>query len=171
MKRWIKALIAAVIVLGIAFYFENRRSPSSVMSEENQTILTAPDSVKAYSTVGFLTNSPADSEKTLQAFYQKETNFVPVPQDAAERVVRIITVEDRTTDHYPSCIYTPGFVMTFIQGDKSIDIFFCFECGGIMMKKSGEPKIQDLGLTSKYGKELRDIFKKLFPSDPKVQKL
>ncbi|MDB6024324.1 MAG: hypothetical protein JWM68_547 [Verrucomicrobiales bacterium] len=171
MKKWIKGLVAAVIILGIGWYFERRPSPLD-LPEEIRLILSAPDSVKASRTLGFMADSAADSPKALQAFYEKETNSVVVPRGAAERVAAIITLEDRKSATRSKCIYRPGFVMTFIRsGEKSIDIFFCFECGGMVMKISGQTDPQDLGMMTTYQAELLAIFKKLFPEDPKIRAL
>ena len=168
-KRW-KALIVAIVVIAAAFYFEHRDT-SLPLSAENKTILLAADNVNAARTVGFVKDEANSPSPRPEAFYEKDTNSVPVPPAVAMRIVEILTSKERQSDMHPACIYTPGFVLTFIHEKKSIDVFFCFECGGIIMKAANDPIPREMGLILNAHTELLNIFKKLFPNDPAVQKL
>jgi len=169
MKKIWKGLVVALAVVVIALYLEHRDS-SLLLSEENKTILTAPESVKAAHTVGFVEHMAESDNPRMEAFYEKDTNSVPVPPEVADNIVKIITSKDRQSDVRPACIYTPGFVMTFSRKDKNVDLFFCFECGVIIMRSSSDATAKELGLISNADTELRAIFQKLFPKDAATAK-
>ncbi len=167
MKRTVKALIIALVIGAIAFYFDHRNSFLNISNQDKPT-LVSPESVRAAHTVGFVRNTNQSNDPDPQLFYEKDTNTVVVPEAVAARVVEIITSKERQSDLHPACIYTPGYVMTFVREGKSIDIFFCFECGGIIMKSSSESIPKEIGLITNSHRELFAIFQKLFPGDAAV---
>ena len=170
MKKWFRALIATLVVAGVAFYFEYRSAPPA-LAKEIQNILRAPDSVKASRTLGWLNaGNSTTAHQSTTSFYEKETNSVPVPPETAKRVQEIISSKTRQSEH-SKCLYTPGLAMTFTRGTQEVDLFFCFECNAILMKRPGSPDIDDLGPMAKFQNELLGIFKKLFPGEPAFEKL
>ena len=142
---------------------------------ENAAIIANPTSVKAWRTVGSL---KSDFESfSPEDFYRKSGNGKIVSTNLVEQLRKIL-LDENSYPHYDNsipmpgkaCLPEPGVVITFSNGKKDIDIFFCFECAILIVKTEGEANSSRLQTDFDPSRQkLLKIAKKIFPKDTKLQ--
>ncbi len=157
--------LALFFAVGLGFVGCSDRAKNPNLDRESLKIIGSPDSVTAWRTEGLAKKIKPESANDLEAFYRKYGKGLIVPPDLSRKFSELLTSASIENGLRSKCIYNPGFVVTFSRGDKSVDVFFCFECGGLVMRKAGEQKMADIGtLMNKPGQELFQMFEQLFPN-------
>lgn len=145
---------------------------------ENATIIARPISVKAWRTVGSLeleNGNSFPSDSFITNLYRKSGSAILVSTNLAAQLSKVLLDEHS----YPplsqiskSCFPEPGVVITFFDGKKNVDVFFCFECAILIIETDG--KATAGGLQTDFDPsrtELVRIIKKIFPQDARIQSL
>jgi hypothetical protein len=144
---------------------------------ENAAIVAKPVSVMAWRTVGSLElRSRSFGSFTPAHLYQKSGAGNLVSTNLASQLSNLLL--DQTS--YPhndglwakNCLPEPAVVVTFSNGKKNVDIFFCFECN-ILIVKTNEKVMTD-GLQTDFDPghaKILAVIKKIFPKDQQIQSL
>jgi hypothetical protein len=130
---------------------------------ENVTIITKPDSVNAWRTIGSL--NPRESRN--KDFYKKTGVANLVTTDLAAQLSKILLDKHsylQLGGTLKLCLPEPGVVITFSNGKKDVDVFFCFECN-ILIAPGGSTDFDPCR------PQLVRIMKQIFPKDPQIQSL
>ena len=178
-RLWLIA-IALCLVVGFSGCRQQRQDVAKEYisklfgGEANIQIISAPETVQAWRTVGFLrkaaTDEPAPAE--WADFYKKAGEPVTVERALAEELrTRLLDFKtyryDLGSKNCPRP--TPGFVLTFSQGRRSVDVFFCFECNDVVVRAAGGK--ETFGDIDPSRNELLRLIKRIFPNDLNVQGL
>jgi hypothetical protein len=57
-----------------------------------------------------------------------------------------------------ACMFSPGVILSFEKGQKTVSLFICFECSGILVADNGP--VLDF-----YSNDLRALMRRIFPKD------
>jgi hypothetical protein len=142
---------------------------------ENATIIASPTSVKAWRTIGSLA-SPFSESFSPEDFYRKSGKGEIISTNLAAQLSKILLDENsypHSEGSLPTpgkdCFPEPGVVITFSNGKKDVNIFFCFECAILIVNP--DEKTPN-GLQTDFDpsrQKLLQIAKKIFPKDSKLQ--
>jgi hypothetical protein len=136
---------------------------------ENAGIISAPDSVKAWRTVGSV-KSPHGAP---QEYYQKSGEGLVVSSKLAGRLGKILLDKDTYARQGPDCEPMPGVIMSFSKGNSTLHLYFCFECNILTVSKlQSDGKMASVNTYFRPGRaKLLGVVKKIFPEDPQIQSL
>lgn len=135
-----KEFLASIFFIAlICLTARARGGEDFVGGAENAAIIAAPDSVMAWRTVGSLltTNHPAWHEQ----YFQKSGDGIPVSTNLASQLGGVLL---DTNTYLPGsstgCMARPGVAISFSKGKRTIDLYFCFECGILSIDSAPDPK-------------------------------
>jgi hypothetical protein len=133
---------------------------------ENVAIVANADSVKAWRTLGSVrAEERGPLPNDYPDYYRKTGEPVLVSTNlAGELSTLLLDKISYWTRPYKNCRPDPEVVVTFSQGNKSVDVFFCFECKTLVV--NSEPSYIDPG-----SQLILQVIKKVFPNDRKIQSL
>jgi len=140
----------------------------------NVSIMASPHTVTAWRTVSSFT-SITNSEDLLKHFNKSGTGHL-VPPDLITQITNVLLNKHSYLNAADVCIHAPDLVVTFSEGAKGLDLFFCLDCRVIMVKtgegEKGQPPLTaDSDLTKTASAKLVHIMKQIFPEDDPIQSL
>lgn len=65
------------------------------------------------------------------------------------------------------CVFVPDFEIVFIQDEKEVSLFYCFNCNRFGFLKGSDLEFVDF----KQNQQILKLAKKLFPNDNYIQKI
>lgn len=157
-------------------------------------IISAPDSVKAWRTIGSLHTDKSLKGLSLQrAYYERSGDGVPVATNLSAVLGADLLDKGTYLNGMANCVAQPGVIISFSKGGQALDLYFCFECNILIVdtapgvnKAETETELPPkylrappeqraetchaYGFTSGRAKLLRTI-KQIFPDDAQIQAL
>jgi hypothetical protein len=161
--------LAAMFLIVIGCSANDNTSITNVFGgSANAAVIANADSVKAWRTLGSVEEEEHEQGRKAKFdftdFSLKTGQPILVSTNLATQLSKLLL--DKNS--YPSglwqknCFPEPSVVFTFSQGDKSVDVFFCFECKIMIVKNI--PTNFDRSSAA-----FIRIIKKIFPTDRKIQ--
>jgi len=151
-------------------------------SPDASAIIAAPDSVKAWRTVGSLNHENARPED----YYVKTGKGIMLSKSLSARIGKAVLEKDTYADPHEdpnelprpgkACFPEPGVVLTFYKDNHFVDVYFCFQCNIMIVNSVWDPK-KSPELTGgqvdfDFGRaKLLRIIKDVFPKDKEIQSL
>lgn len=169
MKAKAFILFAAVLFIFFKCLGDDTNDVSKVFGgKEAAAIIRNADSAKAWKTLGLVEKEQYEAGKRAgfnpADFYRKAGDPILVSNDMASQLSKALLDKHSYSNIGSSlkdCEPEPGVVITFSEGNKSVDVFFCFDCKILIVNN-----IQcdfDPGCPG-----FLEIMKKIFPSDRKI---
>jgi hypothetical protein len=140
----------------------------------NSNLVRSSTSVMAWRTVGSF--SPSDSIADMMSKrFSKSGAGAAVSSNLVAQLSKILLDERSymSPEWHDNCIHTPDLVLTFSDGKKSLDVFFCLDCQVVMVKTGeGQPPITtDSLFADGIPQKIILIMKRIFPKDHVIQAL
>ena len=143
----------------------------------NVSLVASPKNVTAWRTDSSL--QPSESyEVSLLKHFTKSGVSISVPPDLVMQLTNVLLnersyISRRIADQ---CIHEPDLVLTFSNGARDLDLFFCIDCEIMFVKigdgEKGQPPNQvDSDFTRVAAPKLAHIIKQIFPKDDAIQRL
>jgi hypothetical protein len=174
-----KAIELLLVVVGLISFATSHLNAGEMEDRfggnEYVALIEAPTSVKAWRTVGSLKSYSTD----LKDFYRKSGKAKLVSTNLVVQLSKVLL--DKTSySHFggpgKECRPFPSVILTFSNGKRDLDLFFCFECKVLVVKAGADDKGTPVELRggsdfdASYVKFAR-IMKKIFPKDTQIQSL
>jgi hypothetical protein len=142
----------------------------------NLSLVAFPKTVTAWRTVGAF--QPVQSQEDELKRFTKSGTGVLVPTDVFMQLTNILLNEHSYISRSvaDSCMHEPDLILTFSDGTRDLDLFFCIDCQ-IMLVKIGNgenghpPNTVDSDLTRAAAPKLAHVIKQIFPKDDTIQRL
>ena len=137
----------------------------------NIQVIATPDGVQAWQTVGFIERTNELAHPEGLEFYQKGGEPVNVPKALAERLssrLLSFTSYEYDPEGEKACIPMPGFALSFIRGNQTVDVFLCFECDMLNVESGA---FKSWGDFDPAHNDLLQSIKLIFPRDSRVQSI
>jgi len=131
---------------------------------ESASIIAESVSVKACRTVGSRTLSPPE-------YFEKARDSLNVSTNLARRLSQVLLNEksyEFSNSSTGSCVLQPIVAITYSDGKRDVDVYFCFDCTVLVVKS----QTKEVG--NRFGPsraELVQIIKEIFPDDSQIQSL
>lgn len=149
---------------------------TNVLRSENVAIITNADSVKAWRTLGSVKREQYEYKREHRInpgfsaepedYFVKSGEPVLVSTNLASQLSALLLDTNTLSGGAKRCGPEPGVVVTFSQGTRSVDLFFCFECEILVVNNMNEQYDFDPGCPA-----ILKIMKKIFPKDREIQSL
>jgi hypothetical protein len=142
----------------------------------NVSLVASPKTVTAWRTVGSF--QPSESYQDSLKHFTKSGTGILVPPDLVIQFTNILLNERSYISRsvVDQCIHEPDLVLTFSDGTRDLDLFFCMDCQ-IMLVKIGDgekgqpPNTVDSDFTRIAAPKLTHIIKQIFQKDDAIQRL
>ncbi len=162
---------AAILFLFAASYLNAKIVGQLFGGDENVAIIANPISVKAWRTVGSLKTK---SLRRKDDYYLKSGEAILVSTDLAKQLSKVL-LNEHSYGGGKLCAPAPVVVVTFSNGKKDVNIYFCFECDILVVTTDGKSASDRFHLSQgafdPSRTKLLRIVKKIFPKDPQIQSL
>lgn len=166
-KRWKLVSLAIVLSAGVAaaYTVQGREDiPELFGGSDGVQLVRQATSVRAYRVVG-----TAEFHKSLDK-YEMRGDPVEVSKSQAEALRNLLLDHDSYKwDVAKSCLPIYGVRVQFLEGDRAVDVLFCFECNVLAVFRNGR-FVAGEDFDPIRG-PLLEIVKPLFPDDAVIQEL
>lgn len=142
----------------------------------NSNLVASSISVTAWRTVGSFQTSK--SFEDMMKRFNKDGSEIAAPRNLVAQLSRILLDEHSymPPEVGDACIHEPDLCLTFSDGKKSLDVFFCLGCEVMMVKTGDRPKGQppitsDSLFAEGVPQKIIRIMKQIFPKDNAIQGL
>ena len=139
----------------------------------NLNLIASPKVVKAWRTLGSV-----QADSVPLDYYEKTGAPVTVPTNLVTQVSKtLLATESYLHSNAPdrNCVFSPGVVLTFSNGARTIDVFICFDCDQLAVvdgkDKGGVPRRMGYGYFDPARSQLVKIVKQIFPKDRQMRLL
>lgn len=162
---WLLVGAVATGVYLVAFGPLDPRVVTLLGGPDGVATLSGPDRVEAWRIDGGPWPSGKPAGPALHG-YPVLSGPVPVDADAAVRLVRVLRRADTYLfDAAKGCVFSPGVVVRFTRGERSVDVLLCFSCDELSVVPGGR---EDFDAARP---ELVTWVKRAFPADAALQAL
>jgi len=137
----------------------------------NLSLVASPKSVTAWRTIGSFAASRSFADLTNR--FNKAGVGIAVSSNLVAQLTKILQDERSymPPESHDNCIHEPDLVLTFSDGRKDLDLFFCLDCHVMLVRTSGGQDTKDSLFANGTPKEIVRIMKHIFPKDETIQAL
>jgi hypothetical protein len=163
-------LIGTLSSLPTAWGQQNERFGGST----NVALISSPKKVTAFLTRGFVSKKhPVE----LPDYWKKSDKSAVLSTNLISKVSQLL-LDEKT--YFPfhqfkkNCIYQPGIVLTFSDGTREMDVFFCLECDEMIVEPDPNKDGRSASINNEIDPSHREfvrLMKQIFPDTPEIQSL
>ena len=139
----------------------------------NLSLVVSPKSVTAWRTIGSFAASRSFADMTNR--FSKAGVGIALSSNLVAQLTQILVEEHSylSPEWHDNCIHEPDLVLTFSDGTKHLEVFFCLDCHVLMVEiREGQPPVTADSLFAEgVPQKIIRIMKQIFPKDDAIQAL
>ncbi len=153
-------LVTAVLALGVSPAHAEESEPAleEILTERELDPVRSSDHVETLA---------AEIRDRRAGSYVLSRESVPVPEDAARELSRLLLAPGSYSDRVSAC-FTPAVAIRFYKGERAVDALVCFDCRVLVFQSANEAHSHSKLAFDPVQETLLELVRRVRPGDERL---